>query len=177
MSLLFCSANSIARFSVSCTAPALALAAGACDASCATAGKSVAVISATRQTTPPHPFILDFLGTVLTMRASSNSAVHVCPEFFKVRPFYAANHKLFVPQRLNRLQPRRLVRRQIPEKKPCRTRNPKRNHHADPRDRHAQISRQQRLDDHRNRQPNQNAQHRAAPADQKRLNQKLIKNL
>src|SRR5216684_7786646 len=137
MSLLFCSANSIARFSVSCTAPALALAAGACDASCANAGK-FAVMSATRQITPPHPFILDFLGTVLTMRASSNSAVHVCPEFFKVRPFYAANHKLFVPQRLDRLQPRRLVRRQIPKKKPRRARNSKRNHYADPRDRHAQ---------------------------------------
>src|SRR6266852_7410133 len=77
MSLLFCSANSIARFSVSCTAPALALAAAACDASCANAG-APAVTSAPMHTTPRQTFILDLLATALTMRAPLHSGDLVC---------------------------------------------------------------------------------------------------
>src|SRR5712691_4081574 len=85
MSLLFCSANSIARFSVSCTAPALALAAGACDASCANAG-TPAVISAPTHKTSRQTFILNLLAVVLTMRASLNSGWAGCLEFFRGPP-------------------------------------------------------------------------------------------
>src|SRR6266851_9407601 len=91
MSLLFCSANSIARFSVSCTAPALALAAGACDASCANAG-APAVTSAPTHKTSRQTFILNLLATVVTMRASLHSSGFVYRDPSQDRRFRAANH-------------------------------------------------------------------------------------
>src|SRR5580700_2539 len=84
---------------------------------------------------------------------------------------------LFIPQRLDRLQLSRLVRRQISKKKSRRTRHHKRQHHAHRGHRHAQVSRQEKLSDHRHEQPDQNPHHRTAPADQKRFRQKLIHDL
>src|SRR5712692_10374997 len=121
------------RFSVSDTAAVL-LAGGA--ASCARAAmhdtESRTAIHATRRS-PRISLLLPASLASLTFKNSYQT--------------------LLIPQRFDRLKTRCLVRRQIAKKKSRRTRNQKRDNHAQTRHRNAQIAGQKWLDCHGNRQP------------------------
>src|SRR5579863_4570551 len=166
MSLLFCSASSMARFRLSETAEGLACASCACADAQTTVEKNNAKNTTARQG-------LDFAvgRDSLFMLASSLGL------WLQKRRLAAALQKLFVAQGLNGLQARGLVRRQIPKKEAGRTGDAKRQQDAHGRYRHAKISREPRLNHHRNCHADENPQDRAAAADQKRLEQELIQNL
>src|SRR6266702_5333557 len=81
--------------------------------------------------------------------------------------------RLFIAQRFDRFERRRLLCRQPSKKKPRRARHQKRQHHAHSGNRHAQIPRQKLLHDYRNTDADQDSNHRTATADQKGFNEEL----
>src|SRR5215469_15329090 len=76
---------------------------------------------------------------------------------------------LLIAQRLDGLERRRLPRRQPAEKQSRGTRNQEGHTHAESRNRHAQVPGQKLLRRHGYADADQDADHRAAAADQKRL--------
>src|ERR1700751_1249067 len=100
--------------------------------------------------------------TVITATNIPNATI--CFEAMLLPPI-----RLLIAQRFDRLQRRRLLRRQPAEEKACRARNQKRQHHTHPRNWHAQISRQKLLDDHGNSHTDQDSNHCTAAADHKRF--------
>src|SRR5260370_813161 len=191
MSLLFLSAISIAVLSVSaigapCCSPeavpagcavAVARPPGACSTA-AVCALTVAPKSNAAESNPtPAPLTSAIIFRIPAPSRAGRSPKSIARSLFTLEGLRPVNHALLIPQRLNRLQLGRLICRQISKKQSRRARNHKRQHHAHRRHRHPQISGQKRLRDYRHQQPDQNSQHRTAPADQKRLRQKLIHDL
>src|SRR5882724_6760078 len=124
MSLLFCSASSIARLSVSTFGAPVTEACAV--ASCAPArAESIASIA-------PPTAAIRILFTIASLPPLQ--------ELPASNLLFPKSNSL-VSQRLHRLQARRLIRRQIPEEEPRRARHHERYNHAETRHWNAQIRR------------------------------------
>src|SRR5712692_3789921 len=117
MSLLFCIDSSMARFSVS-AGPVLAWGAGSCASAVKVIVPSKAMVQAVRPSLRISLLLLLWL-----------------PLFIL---FAGPAHALFIAQRFDWLESRRLVRRQITKKKSRRTGNQKGDDNAQARHRNAQ---------------------------------------
>src|SRR5712692_572961 len=197
MSLLFRKASPIALFSVSATG-APCCSAGGVPVDCARAAtlpRSINAALATALLILRILLLLSLLPDSFWLLFFYTSLAAILPLHGKYSGFFAKAKRagkrgpcflsigfrhsaaLLVPQRLDRLEPRRLVRRQIPEEKPGRARHHERDHHAEAGDRHTQISREELLCQDGDGDADQNAQNCSASADQKRLGQELVHDL
>src|SRR5882724_12077322 len=142
MSLLFCSASSMARLSVS-TIGAAGL--DACRvASCAPARAENSASIA------PLTAAIRILFTIASL-----------PQLYEFRAsnFWFPKSISLVSQRLHRLEARRLIRRQISEEKSRRARHHECHNHAETRHRNPQIPRQKKLRRHGDGNSEQNSDH------------------
>src|SRR5882672_4810539 len=157
MSWLFCSANSIARLSVSTIGAAVLEACAV--ASCAPArAENIASIA-------PPTAAIRILFTIASLPPVQE---------FPASDFLFPKSISLVSQRLHRLQARGLIRRQVPEEKARRARHHERHNHAQGRDRDPQTPRQKKLCRYGDGDSEQNSDHRSAPADHQGFHQKLI---
>src|SRR6267142_3886201 len=128
MSLLFCSASSIARLSVSTIGAPVVEACAV--ASCApTRAENIASIA-------PHTAAIRILFTIASLPPLQE---------FPASNFLFPKSISLVSQRLHRLQARGLIRRQVPEEKSGRARHYERHNHAETGNRNSQAPRQKKL--------------------------------
>src|SRR5882724_3325465 len=157
MSLLFCSANSIARLSVSTIGAAV-------RETCAVASCAPARTENIASIAPPTAAIR-ILFTIASLPPIQE---------FPASNFLFLKSTSLVSQRLHRLQARRLIRRQIPEEKSRRARHHERYNHAERGHRNPQTSRQKKLRRYGDGNSEQNPDYRPATADHQGFHQELI---